>query len=277
MTIQQTLDTKLTRIGVFYDGDYFFHVSNYYLYHHSRHARISIPGLHEFIRHEVAKNEQTDANYCQIVDAHYFRGRRSAAEAQEKDTLYNERVFEDILIHEGITTHFLPLSPQGEKGIDVWLALEAFELAIYKRFSVSVLVTGDGDYVPLARKLNTIGTRVMVMAWDFSFNDKDGNRRETRTSQALINEVTYPVMMASMIDDRSQRNNMLINNLFVTPQSLPSTATTSVPSTESDPSYGTILSIKEGYGFIQPDSGESNLFFHSSSIEGHLFQRTPGG
>ena len=70
---------------------------------------------------------------------------------------------------------------------------------------------------------------------------------------------------------------MLINNLFVTPQSLPSTATTSVPSIESDPSYGTILSIKEGYGFIQPDSGEPNLFFHSSSIEDISFNELREG
>lgn len=129
--MQQTFDTKLTRIGVFYDGNYFFHVSNYYRYHHAQHARISIKGLHDFIRHEVAEKEQTDVRYCQIVDAHYFRGRLSATDAQEKDKLYGERVFEDVLINEGVTTHFLPLSPQGEKGIDVWLALEAFELAIY--------------------------------------------------------------------------------------------------------------------------------------------------
>ena len=66
---------KLTRIGVFYDGNFFFHVSNYYHYYHERHSRISISGLHAFIRDEVAKCENTDARYCQIVDAHYFRGR----------------------------------------------------------------------------------------------------------------------------------------------------------------------------------------------------------
>jgi len=50
-------DSKLTRIGVFYHGNYFSHVSNYYHYHHERKARISVSGLHEFIRHEVADNE----------------------------------------------------------------------------------------------------------------------------------------------------------------------------------------------------------------------------
>jgi len=65
---------RLTRIGVFYDGNFFFHVSNYYHYYHPRRARISIAGLHEFIRHHVAASEECDVKYCRIVDAHYFRG-----------------------------------------------------------------------------------------------------------------------------------------------------------------------------------------------------------
>lgn len=267
--MQQVSDTKLTRIGVFYDGNYFLHVSNYYLYSHSRRARISIKGLHDFIRQEVAEKEQADARYCQIVDAHYFRGRLSAADAQERDKLYGERVFEDVLISEGVTTHFLPLSPQGEKGIDVWLALEAFELAIYKRFNVSVLVTGDGDYVPLVRKLNTIGTRVMLMAWDFRFIDKDGREKETRTSQALINEVTYPVMMGDRIDDRSHKNDTLVDNLFFIPKLSPSPrgAPPIQPQAESNLLRGIINNIREGFGFITPDSGGENLFFHRTSVE----------
>ena len=48
---------KLTRIGVFYDGNYFLHVSNYYAYHHERRSRLSIAGLHEFVRHKVAEEE----------------------------------------------------------------------------------------------------------------------------------------------------------------------------------------------------------------------------
>ena len=53
-------DSKLTRVGVFYDGNFFFHVSNYYHYYHERRARISVSGLHEFIRHQVADAEGSD-------------------------------------------------------------------------------------------------------------------------------------------------------------------------------------------------------------------------
>ena len=39
-------------------------------------------------------------------------------------------------MRHGIVAHYLPLGPYGEKGIDVWLALEAYELGIHKRFDI---------------------------------------------------------------------------------------------------------------------------------------------
>jgi cold shock CspA family protein len=209
------LEGKLTRIGIFYDGNFFFHVSNYYHYHHERRARISISGLHSFVRQQVADCEKCDPRYCQIVDAHYFRGRLRAADAEDRDLLYKERVFDDVLVREGVTTHYLPLTREGEKGIDVWLALEAYEMAIYKSFDVVVLVVCDGDFLPLVRKLNTLGTRVMVLGWDFRYFDANGNERETRTAQVLLDEVTYPIMMHPIIEDRARQRDQLINGLFV--------------------------------------------------------------
>ena len=278
--MQEIPDTKLTRIGVFYDGSYFSHVSNYYCYDHQRKARISISGLHDFIRDEVAKNEQADARYCQIVDAHYFRARSSAADAQDRDSLYRERVFEDVLINEGVTTHFLPSTPRGEKGIDVWLALredvwlalEAFELAIYKRFNVVVLVAGDGDYVPLVRKLNTLGTRTMVTAWDFKISGVDGQERETRTSQFLINEVTYPVMMDGIIDDRSRSNDRIVNNLFVAPSQASAQRPERSRVASDELQEGVIQNLKDDFGFITPDSGDENLFFHWRAVKNGDFE-----
>jgi cold shock CspA family protein len=207
--------SKLTRIGVFYDGNYFFHVSNYYQYQHARKARISIDGLHEFIRHQVAEVEGEDVKYCQIVDAHYFRGRPRAQEAEARGLLLRERQFDDILMREGVITHYLPLGPDGEKGIDVWLALETYELAIYKRFDVIVLIACDGDFLPLVRKLNALGARVMLLGWGFSYIDQSGKDRETRTAQVLLEEVTYPVLMHQIIDDRSRKGDQRIDQLFV--------------------------------------------------------------
>ena len=179
------MNDTLTRIGIFYDGNFFHVVNSYYAYHHERRSRISLNGLHEFIRQRVAREERVEARLCRVVDVHYFRGRFSADEANDAGKLYSERVFDDVLIRQGVTTHYLPMGHAGtEKGVDVWFALEAFELAIYKRFDVCVLIAGDADYVPLARKLNTLGTRVMVVGWDFEYAD----RSDRHCSDVLAND-----------------------------------------------------------------------------------------
>lgn len=261
-------ESPLKRIGVFYDGNYFHHVSNYYAYYHQRQCRISISGLHEFIRAQVASEEGVDTRYCQIVDAHYFRGRLSAQDANSKgDRLYWERVFDDVLMAEGIVTHYLPLRIGSagrieEKGIDVWLALEAFELAFYKHFDVLVLIASDGDYVPLVRKLNSLGTRVMVLAWDFQYTDNNGKERLTRTSQDLLEEVTYPTSMHEIIDNRVRKNEPIINNLFVTSVRAKAEEKVAPASTAAN---SEILSLKKGFGFIKYPP--NNLFFHHTDVE----------
>ncbi|WP_192822173.1 NYN domain-containing protein [Rufibacter sp. LB8] len=276
------MQEKLVRIGVFYDGNYFLQVSNYYAYGHQRKRRISISGLHEFIRDQVAEEEGVDPRLCKIVDAHYFRGRLNAYDASQRgDTLYWDRVFDDILMSEGVTTHYLPVrtTPDGykqERGIDVWLALEAFEQAFYKRFDVLVLISSDGDYVPLVRKVNTLGTRVMAMTWEFEYTTDNGQRMTTRPSQDLLAEVTYPLAMHSMIDNRIARQDAGIQRLFVQPDQKRNLAPQPDVATgnedEDDQSSmipgelgeGEIMSLKNGYGFIK--FPPNNLFFHFTNV-----------
>ena len=262
-------DGKLLRIGIFYDGNYFNHVSNYYNYAHTRKARLSISGLHEFIRSQVSQYEGADLRYSQIVDAHYFRGRLTAHEANARQRLLNERIFDDVLMKEGIVTHYLPTGRLGEKGIDVWLALEAFELTMFKRFNVLALIACDSDYVPLVRKLNTLGTRVMVLGWDFEYTDDNGNERSTTTSIRLLDEVTYPILMHAMIDDKTKRNDPIINSLFVAPDEAirtrselsPDQAKISLVSPNPNHRRGRIVQLKNGYGFLETETLGKNLFF----------------
>ncbi len=275
------MSEKLVRIGVFYDGNYFLHVSNYYNYDHPRKRRLSIAGLHEFIRNQVAQEENTDPSLCRIVDAHYFRGRLSAQEAYQRGAvLYWDRVFDDILMSAGVITHYLPLKNvngrREEKGIDVFLALEALEQSFYKRYDVLVLIASDGDYVPLVRKVNNIGTRVMVLSWDFEFTTDAGKPMVTRTAQDLLEEASYPVPMHEIIDNRLRRNDPVITNLFV-----PGAETRrrnhpnfdEEPAREEEPMEGEvgelmiseILSLKSGYGFIRYPP--NNLFFHYSTVQ----------
>ncbi|MCL2441228.1 MAG: NYN domain-containing protein [Treponema sp.] len=261
----------ILRIGIFYDGYYFYKVSNYYKYEHEKKSRISISGLHDFIRSEIASLTKTDVRRCRIIDAHYFKGRSSAKELGEK--VQSERVFEDILMRENIVSHYLPLrfgdnNYVQEKGIDVWLALEAYELAIYKHFDILVLVAGDGDYVPLVRKLHTVGTQVMLICWDFSYHNENGDVVETKTSRQLQEEVFFSVPMHQKIE---QNDNELTRELFVpekTSEKFPvvSNYKQGDQINETEELISTIYSINpNGFGFIR-DEERNNIFFHYSRV-----------
>ncbi|MCU0375426.1 MAG: cold shock domain-containing protein [Chitinophagaceae bacterium] len=78
----------------------------------------------------------------------------------------------------------------------------------------------------------------------------------------LLEEVTYPIAMHEIIDNRLRKNEPLINNLFVQTDQRRGTndrrtATKQVETSE-------ILSIKSGFGFIKYPP--NNLFFHYTSL-----------
>ena len=191
---------NVIKIGIFYDGNYLYHVSNYYVFHHHHHMRLSISGLHEFVREEVARREHTTAEFCRIVDAHYFRGRYTTQIVEQKGWIRGERIFEDVLMYNGVTTHFWPMTEGNEKSVDVALALEAYEMTHLRHYDVCVLVAGDSDYAPLVQKIQATGTRAMVLGWEFEFINDRGLRHETHVSKRLMADATYPVMMSDVIE-----------------------------------------------------------------------------
>ncbi|MEM6264599.1 MAG: NYN domain-containing protein, partial [Bacteroidota bacterium] len=279
---------KLVRIGVFYDGNYFAHVSNYYNYEHERNARLSISGLHDFIKHQVAEEENVESKYCQLIDSHYFRGRLNAYEVPDKGKLIADRIFDDILMNEGVTTHYFPIRSRDgrieEKGVDIWLSLEAYETTLHKKFDVMVLIACDGDYVPLVRKLNAQGVRVMVLGWDFSYTDeRTGRVRKTVTSVDLLREATYPVAMHQMIDNKVSNKEALINRLFIPKEKkMYNNNAAAGPIQKRSYDYNpdevyqsTIHSLKNGYGFIYMPP--NNLYFHWTGLEEGEFNELQEG
>lgn len=254
------------RIGVFYDGNFLLHASNYYNYIHPVKRRLSLGGLHNFIRHRVAEEEGIEPSKCQIAQAHYFRGRLNAAEAAQRgNQLYNDRVFDDILMSEGIQPHYLPLrNLQGkkeERGIDVWLSLEAYELAMTGRIDTVVLIVSDTDYTPLMRKLTGLGLRIMLLSWEFEYVNDDGVKMVTKTSHELLSLATYPVAMHDVINYGVQQNNPLISEMFVAPDP-------SRQAREQTFETSEILSLKNGLGFIKYPN--NNLFFHYQDVVGEF-------
>ncbi len=209
--ITSNIETPLKRIAVFYDGSFFFRLTNYYKYIHPRKAHLTISGLHEYIRNRVASFETgSNVSLCQIVEAHLFRGRFSLSAAKAANSLESDRFIDQLLMYAGVVTHHYPMNektqPPEEKGIDVWLALEAYDFAVHKRFDVMVLFAGDQDYLPLVRKVNSLGTRVLVLGIDvkwIEYKEQQQIERFIKTSARLFEEASYKVMLTEEIDSKA--------------------------------------------------------------------------
>lgn len=211
--------SPLKRVAIFYDGSYFFRLSNFYKYYHPRHAFIDITGLQEYIRTRVAGLEcNNNVALCQIIESHLFRGRFSFTTAKAANAIETDRLHDQLLMYAGVITHYYPMnekvSPPEEKGIDVWLALEAYDLAVHKSFDVMVLFAGDQDYVPLIRKINGLGTRVLVIGVDLQYKDQNGYDRFQKTSPRLIDEASYAVMLTEEVDSTASRNDRVVDGIF---------------------------------------------------------------
>ena len=161
-------------IGVFIDGGYYAKVNRALKAEES--SIIRVRSLFDFICGRLSAQEGVDPSDCQITEAHYFRGRYRVKEAYDKHLLYNERKFEDTLIENDVVFHYKhprEVEHDGqvqviEKGIDVWFALEAYELAVFRKFDYVVLITGDADHEMLVRKLKALKIKTVLLTWNLT-------------------------------------------------------------------------------------------------------------
>ena len=161
-------------IGVFIDGGYYAKVNRALKAQEG--SIIRVRSLFDFICRRLADKEGVEVPDCQIVEAHYFRGRFRVKEAYDKHLLYNERKFEDSLIENDVIFHYKHLREVDrdgvteviEKGVDVWFALEAYELSVFRKFDYVVLITGDADHEMLVRKLKALKIKTVLLTWNLT-------------------------------------------------------------------------------------------------------------
>lgn len=190
--------TENKSIGVFIDGGYFAKINEALQANLS--TNINISSLFNFIRGEITRRHGLALDECFITEAHYFRGRYRAHDASNKHLLLSERKFEDTLIENDVIFHYKHLREiqnEGEitvieKGIDVWFALEAYELAVYRDFDFVVLITGDADHEMLVKKLKALKTDVILLTWNVI--------SESSTSRLLREEACTHLEISKLLE-----------------------------------------------------------------------------
>lgn len=198
-------------VGVFIDGGYYAKI-NRALKAQER-SIIRVGALFEYICGRIASEESVYESDCQITEAHYFRGRFRVKEAYDKHLLYNERKFEDTLIENDVIFHYKHLREVErdgqteviEKGVDVWFALEAYELATFRKFDYVVLITGDADHEMLVRKLKALKIKTVLLTWNLTDVDS--------TSPLLREEAGHHWELSEIVHDHPDLKRHLLYKL----------------------------------------------------------------
>ncbi len=201
---------SICRIGVFYDGSFFAHAQRYF-YHEGKMGWLSFQPFHTFLEHFISTKEQGFASY-KVVYAAWHQGLFSSKDTTEEQLRQERNRYHDLL-HAGVEAKYLPMSQsQGEKGTDVALAVDALQVGLDEKIDLAVLVTGDGDFVPLVRALNKQGIR--VLAAYFIFTDNTG--RKCFINERLLNCCNYAVDISALDKDREFKSSF--KSLFRTSQ-----------------------------------------------------------
>lgn len=189
-------ETNLS-IGVFIDGGYYAKINEGF----GGQKEVNLKALLDYITTRISKEENIEKDRLYVTESHYYRGRYRANEAKNRNLLYSERKFEDVLIENDVIFHYkhLRTDPKGgviEKGVDTWFALDTYEMTLYRQFDYVVLISGDADHEMLARKLKALKTHVILLTWDPA--------NTASTSRFLREEVCSHFDMNSAIaEDRS--------------------------------------------------------------------------
>lgn len=189
-------EKSLCRVGVFYDGSYFTYAQRHY-FHDRKLGWLEFRAFHGLVENFIRTKEQGYTHY-RIVYAAWFQGMFSARDAQERQLRRDRQLYQDLM-HAGIEPKFMPMpqSGQDEKGADVSLAIDAMQIGLEGKIDIAVLVTGDGDFVPLVRTLMKQGIRVMAAYFEY-----EAAEHKSFCNERLLNVCNYAMNVSEMEHDK---------------------------------------------------------------------------
>ncbi len=157
-------------IGVFYDGGWFAHVSDYYAHHHPWHARISLQGLHDILRWHLHAVTGAPLADCVVAEAHYVRGRSATP----------SRSFERILQQAGVERHDAELGAFWAK-----YCTSAGEPLLAWGDIASVLQAIPADDRPIITALGQAAGKPWLDDWHMAMRQAAGERQASGADDLL--------------------------------------------------------------------------------------------
>lgn len=202
-------EKSLCRIGVFYDGSYFTYAQMHF-YAEKKLGWLAFPPFHVLVENFVREKEQGYFNY-RVVYAGWYQGLFTSGQSNDHQRRIDRNRHIDLM-HAGIEPKYVPMSQgQGEKGIDIAMAIDTLQVGVEGKMDVAILVTGDGDFVPLVRALMKHGIRVGVLYFEY-----ESSKHKSFASERLLVASNYNLNINELENDR--KNQGLFRGLFRQPE-----------------------------------------------------------
>lgn len=188
----------ILRIGVFYDGSHFTYAQNHF--YGKKKGWLAFQPFHKLLEDYIRKHYQGFLDY-KVVYAAWYQGLFTSVNADEKNLKLDRNRHHDLM-HAGIETKFHPMSQTlGEKGIDVAMAIDILQIGMEGIMDIAVLVTGDGDFVPLVRALMKKGIPVIVTYFEY-----EENGRKSFANERLKDACNYAININALEADKEYKN-----------------------------------------------------------------------
>lgn len=206
-------DKSLCRIGVFYDGSYFAYAQRHF-YFDRKLGWLDFRPFHGLLENYIRNKEQGYTHY-RVVYGAWFQGMFSAGKAEERQLKTDRYLYHDLM-HAGIEPRYIPMPQTGsaEKGADVALAIDAMQVGLSGLIDIAVLVSGDGDFVPLVRALMKQGVRAMAAYFEYSEGE-----HKSFINERLLNVCNYSININAMEKDKDFK--AIFKGLFRKPEEKP--------------------------------------------------------
>lgn len=196
---------SLCRIGVFYDGSYFTYAQLHF-YAERNLGWLSFPPIHGVLENFIREKEQGYFNY-RVVYAGWYQGLFTSTASTDHQRRIDRNRHIDLM-HAGIEAKYMPMyQGQGEKGIDIAMAIDTLQVGLEGKIDVAILITGDGDFVPLVRALMKQGIRVGTCYFEY-----ESPKHKSYASERLLNASNYTLNITTL--EKERKNEGVFRSLF---------------------------------------------------------------
>lgn len=245
-------NVPVTKVGIFIDGRYLNRVSKYYSEEPGLMNHIDYRGLVEFLRLQTASIINKKQSSVVVSLCNFYIG------MPERSSFGRLMSIKQSLLEVGVSYKVFPNKklPDGsmkEQGVDVALA---FDAGMATNLDIIVLITGDGDFIPLLDGLQGMAKKTVILAyWNI------GER--VRANQELIKTAKRKIDMNVRIRLGLEESDKTVLKIFGLKKE-------KAPEEEAPPveerCCGIILELEQGK-FIRPLHSNDLLKFSAAEIE----------